>query len=161
VIVGGGQVSQASEQLQRRVRELGMSVQLREADACAALPEVADVVQQRSPSIVVLSPVLACGPTFWEEARDAVDGARLVALVQPGVTDPAARDAIAAAGVEIVDATPLLGAGTAGEAAPTHQPCQWWEDCASDGTVEVRDGDGALTAAGAERLARTLAGALP
>ena len=110
----------------------------------------------------MLSPVLACScATFWDEARDAVDGARLIALVQPGVTDPAAREAIVAAGVETVDATALLGDGASDEPAPTQQPCQWWDDCAPDGIVEVRDGEGALTAAGAERLARRLAGALP
>jgi hypothetical protein len=163
VIVGDGQVGEAAEPLVRRVRELGMSAELVAADACAALADVAALVDDRRPSVVVLSPAApsGCGGSYWIDADAAVGDARLVALVQPGRTDATARGDLAAAGVEVADATVLLGERRFDVAPPTRLPCQWWDDCEPDGQVTVRDGSGALTAAGGERLARTLAGMLP
>jgi hypothetical protein len=163
LIVGDGQVAEASEPLVRRVRELGMSVELVVGDACAALSEVEAIADERTPSFVVLSPALpaGCGAPYWLAADAAVGDARLVALVQPGRTDATARGGLEAAGVEVADATVLLGERSFDVAPPTRRPCQWWDDCEPDGEVEVRDGSGALTAAGGERLARTLAGMLP
>jgi hypothetical protein len=163
LIVGDGQVGEAAEPLVRRVRELGMTVELITTDACTASGEVGTVTEDRPPSIVVLSPSApsGCGAPFWFGADAAVGDARLVALVQPGRTDATARADLAAAGVEVADATVLLGERSLDVAPPERMACQWWDDCDPDGQVAVRDGAGALTYAGGERLARTLAGVLP
>lgn len=163
VIVGDGQVSEAAEPLTRRVRELGMSVELLTTDACAALGEVGALVADRDPSIVVLSPSApdGCGPTYWIDAEAAAGQARLIAMIQPGLTAATARADLAAAGTEVADATALLGERSFDVAPPARLACQWWDACEADGHVAVRDGSGALTAAGGERLARTLAGMLP
>jgi hypothetical protein len=163
VIVGDGQVGEAAEPLVRRVRELGMSTELVQADACAALAAVGDLAAERDPAIVVLSPSApdGCGPDYWPAARDAAGGARLIAMVQPGRTSAAARAAATAAWVEVADATLLLGERSFDVPPPERMACQWWDDCEADGQVSVRDGSGALTYAGGERLARTLAGMLP
>jgi hypothetical protein len=161
VIVGDGQVGEAAEPLVRRVRELGMSAELVVADACAALATVGDLVADRDPSVVVLSPSAAdgCGTPYWTAAE--VDGARLIAMVQPGRTTATARADAVAAGVEVADATVLLGERSFDVPPPERMACQWWDDCEPDGQVAVRDGSGALTGAGGERLARSLAGMLP
>jgi hypothetical protein len=163
VIVGDGQVSEAGEPLVRRVRELGMSVELLAADACAALTDVRTVVDERDPSIVVLSPSAAdgCGGAYWAGAKQAAGDARLIAMVQPGRTSALARADVAASSVQVSDATGLLGERSFDVPAPERMACQWWDDCEPDGQVAVRGGDGALTYAGGERLARTLAGSLP
>lgn len=163
VIVGDGQVGEVSEPLGRRVRELGMSVELVNADACATLADVAAFVDGRDPSIVVLSPSAAdgCGASYWSAAKDAVGDAQLIAMLQPGRSGPAARADAVAARVDVADASVLLGERSFDIAAPERMPCQWWDDCDADGQVAVRDGSGALTYAGGERLARTLAGMLP
>jgi hypothetical protein len=163
VIVGDGQVGEAAEPLVRRVRELGMSAELVHADACSALGAIGDLAADREPSIVVLSPSApaGCGAPYWAAAGDAVGDARLIALVQPGRTDPSARADAVTVGVEVADATVLLGERSFDVPPPERMPCQWWDDCESDGQVAVRDGSGALTPAGGERLARTLAGMLP
>ena len=50
---------------------------------------------------------------------------------------------------DVVEPARLLGApGT------LEQPCQWWDDCPPSGQVVVRDETGALTLAGATRVAR-------
>jgi hypothetical protein len=163
VIVGDGQVVEAAEPLARRVRELGMTVELITTDACGALPTVGSFIDERDPSIVVLSPSTpeGCGAAFWFDAETAAGDARLVALVQPGRTEATARADVAAAGVAVADATVLLGERSFDVPPPERLPCQWWDDCEPDGQVAVRDGARALTNAGAERLARTLAGMLP
>lgn len=171
VIAGDGQVAQAAEPLVRRVRELGMTVELVQIDLCASQAEIERLVVERAPSILVLSPSAGtCADDVWAAADAIAGGARVIGLVQPGSWSPGAIDAVAAAGIEVVDATRLLGdrsveaIGAGGEAdvtAPSRLPCQWWDDCEPDGHVTVRDAGGALTAAGGERLARTLAGALP
>jgi hypothetical protein len=163
VIAGDGQVAEAAEPLVRRVRELGMTVELITTDACGALPEISTLVEDRDPSIVVLSPSApsGCGASSWSDADAAAGDARLIALVQPGRTDADARLDLAAAGVEVADATVLLGERSFDVAPPERMPCQWWDDCEPDGQVAVRDGSGALTSAGGERLARALAGMLP
>lgn len=163
VIVGDGQITEAAEPLARRVRELGMTVELITTDACAALGELGSITEDRDPSIVVLSPSMpsGCGASYWFDADAAVGDARLIALVQPGRTDATARGDLTAAGVRVADATALLGERDFDVAPPERMGCQWWDDCEPDGQVAVRDGAGALTYAGGERLARTLAGMLP
>lgn len=163
MIVGDGLVAEAAEPLVRRVRELGMSVDLQVGDACVTADELAARVDALAPSIVVLSPSGpdGCGPAYWPSAGAAAGPARLIAMVQPGVTTAAARADLAAAGVEVADATRLLGEWDHDVAPPERRPCEWWDDCEPDGQVAVRDGAGVLTPAGGERLARTLAGQLP
>jgi hypothetical protein len=38
-----------------------------------------------------------------------------------------------------------------------NMPCEWWDDCPDDGEVPVRSGDGSLTDAGLDRIARVVA----
>ena len=90
-----------------------------------------------------------------------VGDARLIAMLQPGRTSAAARADAVAARVELADASVLLGERSFDVAPPERMACQWWDDCDPDGQVAVRDDTGALTYAGGERLARTLAGVLP
>ncbi len=163
LIVGDGQVSEASEPLQRRIRELGMSVELWEADPCTSAQQIADRIDDDDPAIVVVSTSdpAACGTALWAEVRGAAGPRRLIALVQPGRNDPAVPAVIGAAGIEVADPTRLLGAASADGPPPTRIGCQWWDDCDPDGQVEIRDTTGALTPAGGERLARTLAGVIP
>jgi len=163
LIVGDGQVAEASEPLQRRIRELGMNVELLEIDPCTSAQQIADEVDRSEPAITVVSTAdpRACGPALWAEVRGAVSPTRLIALVQPGRNDPATPGVIRAAGIEVADATPLLGEATAEQPAPSRIGCQWWDDCEADGRVTIRDAGAALTDAGAERLARTLAGFIP
>lgn len=163
VIVGDGQVSEAAEPLARRVRELGMSAETIEADACVAASAVRELVEERSPSIVVVSPSApdGCAAGEWAAVTAAAGDARVLAMVQPGRTSAAGRAQLAATGAEVVDATALLGEWDFDVQPPLRLPCQWWDDCEPDGLVAVRDPSGALTPAGGERLARTLAGMLP
>lgn len=164
LLVGDGQVSEAAEPLQRRVRELGMSVQLVEADPCTAAGQIVAEVDRSDPSILVVSTAdpAACGPALWSGLRGAVgDGVRLIALLQPGRSAPDAAAMLRSEGVEVADATRLLGAGVGDGPPPTRIGCEWWDDCEPDGQVTIRDESGALTPAGGERLARVLAGVLP
>jgi hypothetical protein len=76
-------------------------------------------------------------------------------VVQPG------RSGIEAAAdsgdATLVDPTRYVG-GLLTEAA---LPCQWWDACAINGTVEVRNADGSLTEAGSDRVARMIVAELP
>ena len=98
LIVGDGQVAEASEPLQRRIRELGMSVELLEIDPCTSAQQIADEVDRLEPAIAVVSTAdpTACEPALWAEVRGALSPTRLIALVQPGRNDPASPSVIRA-----------------------------------------------------------------
>ncbi len=109
-------------------------------------------------------------PTFalYDQVLHDVGGRRVVLVVQPGAPgaaqsqDQAVQAAyaalLAARRATVADPSTLLG----GSAAPASMPCQWWDDCRPDGTVEVRTSPGgALTPAGSQRVARVVVGAIP
>ena len=86
-------------------------------------------------------------------AAAAAGTARTVVVVQPGdVTTPASLS-----GVDTVLVEPARLLGSPGT---LEQPCQWWDDCPPSGQVVVRDETGALTLAGATRVARMTTTAL-
>jgi hypothetical protein len=159
VVVGDTQVIDAREQIERRIREEGFSVEsviTEPGGFCEGLDELAGLVDDESPTIVVLSPTeIGTGCTLADGVEVAGD-ATVVALVQPGIQDPGVRAEAEALELTVADPTRLLG-----DAAAVRLACQWWDDCEPDGQVAVRDDAGALTPAGGERVARVLVGVLP
>jgi len=75
-------------------------------------------------------------------------GIEPVVVVLPGQQPPTVD-------VWLVLTQQLLGAPDV-----TNMPCQWWDDCAAEGTVQVRSAAGDLSAAGADRVARMVAAAI-
>jgi hypothetical protein len=160
-VVGVGEVSEADEAIQRRIREQGMSVEMVRNEPCDDIDAVAGSLEAHDPSVVVLSPstTVSCAGR-WSEVLDAVrattDDPTVIVLGQTGVLDDATRAELAPLGVVIADPTRLLGDSTV-----VRTGCQWWDDCEPDGQVTLRDGTGALTSAGAQRVARVLVGTIP
>jgi hypothetical protein len=160
-VVGVGQVSEADEPIQRRIREQGMSVAMVTTEPCDDVEEVAATLDDLDPSVVVLSPSTsaACSGS-WSGLVDAVrastDDATIIVLGQTGTLDAGTLIEIDPLGVVVADPTRLLGDPTVVRAG-----CQWWDDCEADGQVAIRDDAGALTPAGAQRVARVLVGTIP
>jgi hypothetical protein len=173
LVVGDGLVTQARDDLARRVRQRGESVEVVDATArtlCDARSEIEHLAGSKHPSTVVLSfaQLGTCGAPF-----DLGADARVVVLGQTPATPAHAGDltaiaAFAAAnGDDYVDPTHLLGTSS----EETRIGCQWWDTpgagedrpglgkCQPDGQVTVWTG-GTLTPAGSERFARALVGAL-
>jgi hypothetical protein len=171
VVVADGQVHEASDPLERRIRESGRSVRTltQPMSWCEAVDAVASAVEELSPSSVVVS-VRAIDPSCdgfdaadgdgWEALRRAAVPARLVVIVQPGPVPLGQTPEVLATlrsgdGWIVSDPTELLG-----EAGEERLPCQWWDDCEADGAIAIRD-SGRLTTAGGERVARVTAAVLP
>lgn len=164
VIVADGQVAEARDQVERRLRERGLSVAWRDAGGswCFGAGVALAARAKLDADVVVLS--VRDDPTPCHDLSSLVpsEGGALVLVVQPGppgVGQPAdVQDRLRsqADGWILADPTPLLGT----EGAP-ELPCEWWDDCRPDGTVVVRDDSGALTAAGGERMARVIAAVVP
>jgi hypothetical protein len=173
LVVGDGLVTQARDDLARRVRQNGESVEVVDAPAstlCESRGDVDDLAAKRHPSTVVLSfaRLGTCSAAF-----DLSTDARIVVLGQPPSTPTQAADLDAIAsfadanGYDYVDPTHLLGTSS----EETRIGCQWWDTpgagedrpglgtCQPDGQVTVWAG-GSLTPAGSERFARALVGAL-
>lgn len=171
VVLGDGQVAEARDPLERRIRETGRSVRTLAAPVtwCDAVAQVVAETPAWSPSVVVVSVRAAdpacsgfasAGDDGWRRLVEAARPARVVLVVQPGpVPAGQPREVVEAlrlgGGWIVADPTELLG-----EEGEARLPCQWWDDCEGDGTVQVRDG-GRLTPAGGERLARVVAAVLP
>lgn len=159
VVVGDTQVVEGRQQIERRIREEGYSVEVVATDPggfCEGLDELRRRVEDESPTIVVLSPTATDDGCTLADGVEAAGAATVVALVQPGLQDPQVRAEAEALGLTVADPTRLLGDATAVRLA-----CQWWDDCEPDGQIAVRDDAGALTPAGGERVARVLVGVLP
>ncbi len=124
---------------------------------CDAADAVRRVEDEFDPGVIVLSfgDATGCDSTALTNAVAAAHGHRVVIVAQPG------RSGIEAsadrAGATLVDPTRYIG----DQLSATSMPCQWWESCTVDGTVAVRDPDGALTAEGGDRVARILVAELP
>jgi hypothetical protein len=161
VVVGVEQVTEADEPIQRRIREQGMSVEMIPVEPCADVSALADTLDALDPSVVVLSPseATSCAgqwPGLLDAVRSSTDDATVIVLGQTGSLVPATLAAIDPLGVVVADPTRLLGDATVVRAG-----CQWWDDCEPDGQVALRDEDGMLTPAGAQRVARVLVGTIP
>jgi hypothetical protein len=173
LVVGDGLVTQARDDLARRVRQSGESVDVVEASArtlCDARRDVDDLAGSRHPATIVLSfaELGTCAEPF-----DLATDARVVVLGQPPSTPTQAGTLATMAafadanGYDFVDPTHLLGTSS----KETRIGCQWWDTpgagedrpglgkCQPDGQVTVWTGD-SLTPAGSERFARALVGAL-
>lgn len=160
-VVGVGQVVEADEAIQRRIREQGMSVEMVPTEPCADIDAVADRLDALDPSVVVLSPTTAASCAGqWSElvgaVRSVTDDATVIVLGQTGSLDATTTSDLEPLDVVVADPTRLLG-----DASVVRSGCQWWDDCESDGQVALRDENGALTPAGAQRVARVLVGTIP
>jgi hypothetical protein len=160
VIVGDPFLASAEQELTQRIHEDGFSLAWAPTVAtwCDVPAAVRAAVEADEPTHVIVSAVEegACGtpPEDLRRAAAAAAGtARTVVVVQPGdVTTPAS---LSGADAALVEPARLLGSpGT------LEQPCQWWDDCPPSGQVVVRDETGALTLAGATRVARMTTTAL-
>lgn len=134
-----------------RIREEGTSVEWTGSGAgwCAD-PVDLDALAGRAGRIVLaLDGDEACLDALATSVSDRTLG-DLLAVVRPGA--PLSGDALAAAGLDVVDPTALLG----GPASGTSLPCEWWESpCPPTGAVVLWDDTG-LTAVGAGRLGRAI-----
>ncbi len=173
LVVGDGLVTQARDDLARRVRQNGESVEVMDAPdrtLCDAHGDIEDLAGSRHPATIVLSfaELGSCTAPF-----DLATDARVVVLGQPPSTPAQAGDLAAMAAFaganryDYVDPTHLLGTSS----QEARIGCQWWDtpgagedrpglgQCQPDGQVTVW-ADGTLTPAGSERFARALVGAL-
>jgi hypothetical protein len=125
------------------------------ADWCSVPTALKAAVAQFHPTTVVLSYGITgtCGADAQRRAVQSAGDRAVVIVRQPG----AAAEPTSDAGATVVDPARLVGE----TAAATSMPCQWWESCGSNGTVEVRDARGELTVEGADRVARMLVAQLP
>lgn len=160
-VVGVGQVVDADEPIQRRIREQGMSVEMIPTEPCSDISAVADRLDSLDPSVVVLSPTTATSCAGqWSDllaaVRSVTDDATVIVLGQTGSLDATTLADIEPLDVVVADPTRLLG-----DASVVRMGCQWWDDCEPDGQVALRDENGALTPAGAQRIARVLVGTIP
>lgn len=159
VVVGTGQVGEADQSIQRRIREEGQSVEMVRIDPCTDTAGSLAALTEHRPSVVVLSTTdpAACAERWETLLGDAADAAggnpTLIVLTQTGQTtlpgDIAGQAVVA-------DPSRLLG-----DSSVTRIGCQWWDDCEPDGQVTIRTAEGSLTPAGAERVARVLVGTIP
>jgi hypothetical protein len=143
----------AERSIALRVREEGKSVAWTGSGAgwCDD-PVPAAELRGAERVVVSLDGDAACLDAFVGAFGGDVPGS-VLAVVRPGGALDA--DALAAAGLDVIDPAPLLGVPTPGATAP----CEWWEECPPEGAVVVWDASG-LTAAGGERLARSIVAGL-
>lgn len=157
LVLGVGEVTQSSEPIERRIREEGMRVETVAAEPCDDRSTIAELVADRSPAVVVVSPAVPCDA--WADLIDAARGGddpRVIVLAQSGVVTDGDRALLEDSGAIVADPARLLGSTDT-----ERVPCLWWDDCEPDGQVTVRRADGTLTDAGAQRVARVLTGNIP
>jgi hypothetical protein len=153
LVVGDGMLAEARRSIELRVREEGLSVEWFESSGwCDDIGRLASVVDDVEPARVVVA--FDGSAACVDDAASVIGSTDGVAVVVPGAgPDPAT---VAAAGFHTVDPTRLIGA----PGGLVELPCEWWEQsCVPTGTP-VRGPDGALTEAGAERLARMVVASL-
>lgn len=168
VLAGDPEIVADSNPIIRRLRERGLNVEVRRewtswCDASAALGAQPDGIEAEA---IVLSfrGSSDCGDAELTALAGSSEVAEVPLIVlQPGqgLVDESLASSIAeldvADRVTVADATRLLGDDPQVE----RMPCQWWDDCESDGMIAVRDPAGALTDAGLERMARVLVAVVP
>lgn len=147
-----------------------------------AVPHLDKEIRERGREVVALSPILD-----WCTLASAVGDIELdddirflvLALTERGdcSDDPVAEvlETLDAAGVDPVvvilpgghldteptslppDVRTAVMEHLLGGPEQVNMPCEWWDDCPDDGVVPVRAGDGGLTDAGLDRIARVVA----
>ncbi|MEZ5216608.1 MAG: hypothetical protein R2705_22450 [Ilumatobacteraceae bacterium] len=140
-------VSNAQDRVERYVREFGHGVVTVSWSCDAPLTAAGD----RRTVAVVTSDVAPCPEAFA--------AASVIVLLDPSVSlDPG----LVGEDRRVIDGSGLIPGGPGARIG-----CAWWEPfdggavgCEPDGQVTVRDSTGALTEAGAERLARLVVAAL-
>jgi hypothetical protein len=141
-----------------RIHEDGRSVQWDKGVTswCNASDAVSRAVDEFDPAAVVLSfsDATGCDATAVADAVRAADGHSVVIVAQPGRSGIETADAT---GATLIDPTRYIG----DQLVATSLPCQWWDICSADGTIEVRGADGELTAEGGDRVARLIVAELP
>ncbi len=124
VVVGTGEVRQADEPIQRRIREEGMSVEMIDVDPCRDPAAAVAGVEEFAPTVVVLSP--SAGTCDWEslvsDVRAATDDVSVIALAQTSAPDlvagaPAAEPSWPIRRVCSAGPTPLVSAVCGGTTA--------------------------------------------
>jgi hypothetical protein len=160
LVVGDGQMQQSRDAVERQLRGLGLSVEWYEAPDswCAAAQVLPALIADRRPQRVVASFVNngSCADGV-EAVVQAAGETSLVVQIQPGQQpDTTVQQLIElrSQGVISVDPSPLL------PALGNDAPCLWWDDCGPNGLVMIRDSEGKVMAAGAQRVARALAAVL-
>lgn len=149
-VIGSGEIDEARQDLSRRLREAGLSVDW--VTGIETWCEVAVAVDRRAAgSTVVLAPAdfAPCADPVEGILDDTFDPGSLERMVVVAVTDSPEADALVDRGARLVPVGRLIG--DPGERVP----CVWWEDCPVSGGVITRDGDG-LTVEGLQRLARLI-----
>jgi hypothetical protein len=156
LIVDDGFLSASERPVTYRIHEDGRSLAWAATvhDWCSVPPVLRGAVEREQPTIIVISVGLVgpCGGDPVGQAIAAAGGRTVVVIREPGGDDVAFDP-----GPVLVDPTPLVGRSS----TSTSMPCQWWDSCDASGQVRVRDAKGALTAAGADRVARMLVAQLP
>ena len=142
-----------------RIHEDGRSLRWdREATSwCDAADAVSRIEADADPAAIVLSFAAApgCDANAVTDAVQAARGHTVLIVTQPG--RGGIESAAAPAGARLIDPSRFIGE----QLTATAMPCQWWESCAADGTIAVRDADGSLTAEGGDRVARMIVAELP
>lgn len=149
LVVADGELAEARRSVELRVREAGLSIAWREAPGlCDDVDAFSALADELDPGRVVVA--LGDGPACPEAAATAMHGADQLVVVAAGEgSDPAA---LVTAGFDVVDPTRLIGS----PGGSVVLPCEWWEQPCPPGGMVVREADGSLSEAGAERLARVL-----
>lgn len=153
LVVGDGMLADARRSIELRIREEGLSVEWFESSGwCDDIDVLASAVDDVEPARVVVAFDGAAG--CLDAATSAIGDAAGVAVVV--ADDGPDRAAVAAAGFRTVDPSRLIGA----PGGPVELPCEWWEQPCAPAGMPVRGESGALTEAGAERLARMVVAVL-
>jgi hypothetical protein len=149
--IGDSGLQPAGDDLRVEVRDKGRNIVAlgQVSDWCALAASLPSIKLPAHVGFVVIG-LAEVGPCSGDPVGIALGelrrkGVAPVLVVYPG------RSAVAS-GVRLVTSETLLGPpGT------TARPCQWWDDCPSSGSIDVRLADGSLNAAGFNRIARMVA----
>ena len=149
-VIGSGEIDGARQDLSRRLREAGLSVEW--VTGVETWCEVAAAVDRRAAdTTVVLAPgdFGPCADPVEGILNDTFDRELAERTVVVAVSDSREAEALVDRGARLVPVERLIG-------DPDERvPCVWWEDCPVSGGVITRDGGG-LTAEGLQRLARLI-----
>lgn len=150
LVLGDLFIQDAEVPISQQIRQTGRSVEIVALPAGWCTETVAREVISRRPATVVVSSGSGtdCAAALLEELEVLVP--TVVAVVQPG-RGPTVHE-LTRWTAAVVDPERLVGV----TADSLRLPCLWWDDCEPDGAVEVRDAGGALTSAGAQRVARMI-----
>lgn len=149
-VIGSGEIGEARQDLSRRLREAGLSVDW--VTGVGTWCDLAEAVDRRpSGSTVVLSPddFEPCAEPVERILADTFDRRLADRTVIVTFTGSPETDALVDRGARQVPIDRLIG----GPDEPV--PCVWWEDCPASGHVITRDAGG-LTPEGLQRLARLI-----